>query len=154
MRIVLDTTPEHGGAFKVHADDGQGHLWTPDPERALAEVAGRLRRFAAADLALRRDGVRQHIRVCAGTCPTCGLPAPDCVGVPLDVRLYAIRYTLTSEEDGPRFWSNTDGWVAQGGDVFSADERMAFRLPVGGEWVCSDCRRNFDDPGGECAACR
>jgi len=80
MRIVLDTDD---GGFKIHADDGIGYLWTPGPAVALAEVADRLERWIVADLALRRDSCPQHTRVLAGTCPTCGMPASDCVGVDL-----------------------------------------------------------------------
>jgi len=78
MRIVLET--EDGG-LRVHADDGAGYYWTPRPSEALAEIAARLERFVAADLALRRDGCALHVKVLAGICPTCGLPASDCVGV-------------------------------------------------------------------------
>ena len=80
MKILVETDE---GGFKVDAGDGQGWLWTPDPEQALREVRYRLERFIIADLTVRRDGAPRHVRVLAGTCPTCGLPASDCLGTDL-----------------------------------------------------------------------
>lgn len=79
MTIIIQTRAGESG-FRVHAGDGQGWLWTADPERAIEEARERLRRFVAAELAVRRDGAARHVRVIAGVCPTCGLPASDCVG--------------------------------------------------------------------------
>lgn len=82
MKLTLEA--ERGGGFTVHVEGaGGGFVWTPDPERALADVRERLMRFVDADLALRRNGAPRHVRVLAGTCPTCALPAPDCVGTDL-----------------------------------------------------------------------
>ncbi len=77
VRIILTNSE---GGFLVHAGDGCGYSWTPDPERALVEVRERLMRFVAADVAVRRDGAPRHLRVLYGLCPTCHLPASDCVG--------------------------------------------------------------------------
>jgi len=83
VRIVLETGEGRRG-FRVHADDGGGYFeTTTSPERAISEVRDRLLRFVAADLAVRRDGCVRHVRVFRGACPTCGLPASDCVGVDL-----------------------------------------------------------------------
>lgn len=82
MRLTLDA--ERGGGFTVHVEgQGGGFVWTPDPERALGDVRERLLRFVAADLELRRCGAPKHVRVLAGECPTCHMPADDCVGVDL-----------------------------------------------------------------------
>jgi hypothetical protein len=82
VRLVLDA--ERGGGFTVHGEGGGGgYVWTPDPERALGDMRERLLRFVAADLRLRQKGAPRHIAVLAGECPTCGMPATDCVGVEL-----------------------------------------------------------------------
>jgi hypothetical protein len=85
MRVVIETDRGPKSSYwKVSPDDaGGGALWTPSPERALAYARDLVERFVVADLALRRDGCPQHVRVIEGTCPTCGLPAGDCVGVEL-----------------------------------------------------------------------
>lgn len=81
---MIVTVKREGDGWLVHTDDGAGYLWTPNPERALQQVRDTIERFVAADIALRRDGCARHLRVLRGACPTCGLPATDCVGVELD----------------------------------------------------------------------
>lgn len=78
MKLTIEC--ERGGAVKIHADDGIGWVWTPDPSRAIWEICERIEKFVTADLRLRRDGCKWHVRVLKGVCPECGMPAPDCVG--------------------------------------------------------------------------
>lgn len=88
VRVIIESVPlpQYHKApkhleWKVSRDTkGEGCLWTPDPERALRYARELVEQFCAADLRLRRDGCAKHVRVLAGICPSCHLPASDCVG--------------------------------------------------------------------------
>ena len=49
------------------------------------------------------------------------------------MRFYLIRNIKTKE-----LWSNQDGWVEEGYDMFLSDEIENLCLPIDGEWIALD----------------